>query len=42
MRSADRMKVYVLEIKCLRSLVGLSVCHEWIELGMKRCVEELE
>ena len=32
MRSAERMKVNVLEMKC----------HEWIELGMKRCVGELE
>ena len=29
----------VLEMKCLRSLVGV---REWIELGMKRCVGELE
>ena len=35
MRSADIRKVYVLEMKCLRSLVK---CQEWIELGMKRCV----
>ena len=39
MRSAERRKVNVLEMKCLRSLVGVS---EWIELGMKRCVGELE
>ena len=39
MRSADRRKVNVLEMKCLSSLV---VCHEWIELGMKRYVGELE
>ena len=38
MSSAERSKVYVLEIKCLKSLE----CHEWIELGMKRCVGELE
>ena len=38
MRSVERRKVNVLEMKCLRSLVG--VC-EWIELGMKRCVVEL-
>ena len=35
MRSAERRKVNVLEMKCLRSLV---CCHEWIELRMKRCV----
>ena len=35
MRSAERRKVNVLEMKCLRSL-------EWIELGIKRCVGELE
>ena len=34
MRSAERRKVNVLEMKCLRSLV------EWIELGMKRRVWE--
>ena len=28
-----------LEMKCLRSLV---VGHEWIELGLKMCVKELE
>ena len=39
MRSAERRKVNVLEMKCLRSLVGVS---RWIELGMKRCVGELE
>ena len=39
MRSAERRKVDVLETKCLRSLVE---CLEWIELGMKRCVGELE
>ena len=38
MRSAKRRKVNVLEMKCLRSLVGV---HEWIKLGMKRSVEEL-
>ena len=37
MRSAERRKVNVLEMKCLRL-----ECHEWIELGMKRCVGELE
>ena len=32
MRNAERIKLNVLEMKCLRSLVEL---HEWIELGMK-------
>ena len=36
MRSAERRKENVLEMKCLRSLVGV------LELGMKRCVGELE
>ena len=40
MRSADRRKVNVLEMKCLRSLVGVSLMD--IELGMKRCVGEIE
>ena len=35
MRSAERRKVNVLEVKCLRSFVE---CHEWTELGIKRCV----
>ena len=39
MRSAERRKVNVLEMKCLR---GWFDCHEWIEFGMKRCVGELE
>ena len=39
MRSAERRKVNVLEMKCLRSV---GECREWIELGMKRCVAELE
>ena len=39
MRSVERRKVNVLEMKCLRSSLE---CHEWIELGMKRCVGELE
>ena len=39
MRSAERRKVNVLEMKCLRSLVGVS---EWIKLGTKRYVGELE
>ena len=34
-----RRKMNVLEIKCLRSMLE---CREWIELGMKRCVGELE
>ena len=33
MRNAERRKVNVLEVKCLRSWLE---CHEWIELGMKR------
>ena len=40
MRSSERRKVNVLEMKCLRSLVD--ECHESIELGMKTCVGELE
>ena len=40
MRSAERRKVNVLEMKCLRSLV--LECCEWIELGMKWCVVELK
>ena len=39
MRSAERRKVNVLEMKCLRIWLE---CREWIELGMKRCVGELE
>ena len=39
MRSAERRKVNVLEMKCLRCLVGVSRMDE---LGMKRCVGELE
>ena len=39
MRSSQSRKVNILEMKCLRSLVE---GHEWIELGMKRCVGELE
>ena len=38
-RTAERGNVKVLEMKCLRSW---RECHELIELGMKRCVEELE
>ena len=37
--SAEMRKVNVLEVKCLRSLVGVL---EWIELGVKWCIEELE
>ena len=39
MRSAERRKVNVIEMKCFRSLVGVS---RLIKLGMKRCIEELE
>ena len=39
MRSAERRKVIVLEMQCLR--VWLE-CLEWIELRMKSCVGELE
>ena len=39
MRSAERRKVNVLEIKCLRSWLE---CQEWIELRMKKCAGELE
>ena len=46
MRSAERRKVNVLEMKCLRSLVGVSRSirkdNVYFELGMKRCVGELE
>ena len=38
MRSAERRKVNVLEVKCLRNLVGVSR----MKLGMRRCVGELE
>ena len=38
-RSAERRKVNVLEMKCLRVWFE---CLEWIELGMKRCIGELE
>ena len=40
MRSAEKTKVNVLEMKCLRSLVRVSPMD--IELGMKRRVIELE
>ena len=39
MRSAAGRKVNVLEKKCLRSSVGVL---RWIELGMKRCLKDLE
>ena len=39
MRRAERRKVNVLEMKCLRTLVGVSRMSR--ELGMKRCVGEL-
>ena len=39
MRSDERRKVNVLKMKCLRSLVVVS---RMVELGMKRCVGELE
>ena len=39
MRSAESRKVNVLEMKCLRSLVGVSRMDRVI--GMKRCIAEL-
>ena len=39
MRSAERRKMNVLEMKCLRNLVGVSRMDR---VGMKRCVGELE
>ena len=39
MRNDKRRKVNVLEKQCLRSLVVLS---QWIKVGMKRCIRELE
>ena len=39
MRSAKKMKVNLLEMKCLRSLVGASLIDR---VRMKRCVGELE
>ena len=38
MRGAERREVKVLEMKCLRSLVGVL---QWIQLAMRRCLEEL-
>ena len=40
MRSAERRKVNVLEMKCMRSLVGVSRMD--IVIGMKTCVGERE
>ena len=40
MRSAESSKVNVLEMMCLRNLVGVSQMD--IELEMKRCVGEFE
>ena len=40
MRSAERRKVKVLEMNIV--LEVCLECHEWIEIGMKRCVGELE
>ena len=40
MRSAERRKVNVIEMKCFLE-VWLE-CREWIELLMKRCIGELE
>ena len=42
MRIAERRKVNDLEMKCLKSLVGDLEYHEWIELGIRRCVGELQ
>ena len=39
MRGADRKKVIILEMKCLRSLVGVSRIDR---VRMKHCVRELE
>ena len=39
MRSAERRRVNVLEMMWFRSLLE---CRESIELGMKRCIGELE
>ena len=40
MRNDERRKVNVIEMKCLRSLVGVSRMNRVI--GMKRCIGELE
>ena len=39
LRSAKRRKVNVLEMKCLRNLVGVSHMDQ---LGMKRCVGKMK
>ena len=39
MKSAEKRKVNLLEMKCLRSLTGVSRMDR---VGMKRCVGELE
>ena len=41
MRSTEKRKVNVLEMKCLRSIVGVSRMDR-VELGLKRYVGELE
>ena len=38
-KCAEGTKVNVLEMECLKVLLE---CHKWIELGMRRCVGELE
>ena len=38
-KSAERRKVNVLEMKCLRNMVGVSPMGR---VGMKRCVGELD
>ena len=42
MRNAERIKVNVLEMTCLRNLVRVSRIDKVREIGMKRCVGELE
>ena len=39
MKSAERRKGNVLEMKCLRDYCK---CHEWLELGMKSCSKVVE
>ena len=41
MRSAERRKVNVLEMKCLRSLDGMSQLDRVTELVMRRFIGEL-
>ena len=41
MRSAERSKVNVLKMKCLRSLVGVSQMDRVRNNRMRRCVGEL-